>query len=96
MKKMLTGFAVLVLGSIATAQAQSDRGKELYDLHCIQCHRDSLHKRPNPAARNYQEVREWVNLWARHVGAQWGKEDMEAVIRYLNDRYYFYTDVSHL
>ncbi|MFM9972105.1 MAG: hypothetical protein ACKVQK_27300 [Burkholderiales bacterium] len=97
MKIVLTGIAVLVLGCItAAAQAETDLGKELYDLHCVQCHSDSLHKRPSPAARNYQEVREWVKLWARYVGAQWGKEDMEAVTRYLNNRFYFYTDVSHL
>jgi mono/diheme cytochrome c family protein len=84
----ITAMLFLSVGTSALAQTQAHRGKALYDLQCIQCHRDSLHKRPKPAAQNYADVRNWVILWAKQVGAQWGEEEIEAVTSYLNQHYY--------
>ena len=91
MRTTLTGIAFLIFTSTTVhAQPEDGLGKSLYDLQCIQCHRESLHKRPKPAATNFKEVEEWVARWARHVGAQWKKEDLDAVTQYLNERYYSY------
>jgi mono/diheme cytochrome c family protein len=94
MRHLLIGLATTAIFSVGTpalAETQAHRGKALYDLQCIQCHRDSLHKRPQPAAQNYADVRTWVKLWAKQVGAQWGEEEIEAVTSYLNQHYYSFT-----
>jgi mono/diheme cytochrome c family protein len=94
MRHLLTVITAMVFFSFdasALAQTQAHRGKALYDLQCIQCHRDSLHKRPQPAAQSYADVRNWVKLWAKQVGAQWGEEEIEAVTSYLNQHYYSFT-----
>ncbi len=94
MRYWLTGIIAMLIfhaGTYALAQTREHEGKALYDLQCIQCHRDSLHKRPRPAALNYADVRNWVKLWAKQVGAPWKEEEIEAVTSYLNQRYYSFT-----
>ena len=93
MRKLYFIAVIPVLGLIAFtghAQTVAERGQALYELRCLECHKDSLHKRPNPAARDYDEVRGWVVLWNNNIGSHWEQRDIDAVTQYLNARFYLY------
>lgn len=74
----------------SAAQTPTSRGQALYEQHCAACHSAGLHKRTPPAAKNYQDIRKWVTHWKRAGGPGWELEDIEAVVEYLNQRFYKY------
>jgi hypothetical protein len=85
--------AVLAMGfaiPFGNAQSISQRGQTLYELRCGDCHSHSLHMRSRPKARSYEEVRTWVKHWSGLERMNWEKQDIDAVTRYLNERFYKY------
>ena len=90
---MHTSLAIAtLLGLYATLTGATDlnRGRALYEIRCIECHDVSVHGRQNHAAKNYDEIRNWVIRWNNTLGGLWDTEDIEDVSAYLNTRYYRY------
>ena len=95
---MRTRIAVLVLATAISAAAPAAfaqspeflRGRALYDARCGGCHDKSVHQRDPRSARTIAEVRAFVVRWDRELGALWRDDELDAVTRYLNDRYYRY------
>lgn len=73
--------------SPATAQA-GDRGGALYEARCGGCHDRSVHQRTARTARDYAGVRASVQRWDSALGPLWRSDEIDAVTRYLNARYY--------
>ena len=91
--------AALLLASAAAAAspsaadraplAQADaRGQALYDARCAGCHDRSVHQRAARMATNYAAIRASVERWDRATGGSWREDEVEAVTRHLNERYY--------
>ena len=76
-------------GAIAQSQ-EIARGRALYETRCGLCHDRSVHQRNPRAAQSFAEIRSFVVRWDRELGAVWRAEEIDAVSRYLNDRYYHY------
>ena len=76
-------------GAVAQSQ-ETARGRVLYEMRCGLCHDRSVHQRNPRAARSFAEIRSFVVRWDRELGAVWRDEEIDAVSRYLNDRYYHY------
>lgn len=86
-------LAAFVAGSSVHGYAQDQeivRGKALYDARCDQCHEKSVHERDPRSAKSFAEVRAYVVKWDKELGALWRADELDAVTRYLNDRYYHY------
>lgn len=66
------------------------RGKSLYENRCGDCHSESVHGRDKRVARDFGEVRGWVERWNRTLRAGWGAEEVNDVAVYLNSTYYAY------
>lgn len=78
-------------GGAAFAQgADAERGRALYEARCNDCHDRSVHRRAPRAARTFAEVRSFVARWDRELGALWRSDEIDAVTRYLNERFYGY------
>ncbi len=63
-------------------------GRLLYENHCTGCHESGVHIRARRAVRSLPELRKQVTRWSDHARLQWSEEEVEAVVRYLNDRHY--------
>ena len=86
-------FCVLLAGGPLAALAQTpdpERGRSLYEGRCVGCHEKSVHQRDSRIAKDFAQVRAAVVGWDREMGALWRAEEVDAVTRYLNDRYYRY------
>lgn len=95
MRKVVVALLVgLLAGAGAWAQAQSPaapgdpRGQALYEARCGGCHERSVHQRTARIARDYAGVRAAVERWSRETGAAWRADEIDAVTRHLNGRYY--------
>jgi hypothetical protein len=80
---LLTAAMVAVL----PAMAQS-RGELLYQTHCIACHSTQVHWREQRLAADWESLRAQVQRWQAVASLDWREDDVNAVARYLNDRYY--------
>jgi mono/diheme cytochrome c family protein len=84
-------IAVLLLEFLLSAPgfaADFDRGRALYENHCQTCHEDWAHSRGNRKVATIQGLRARVASWSVHSGLNWGTEEISAVTRYLNRRFY--------
>ena len=80
-------FAAALLAGQATA-ADAERGRDLYTQRCGACHDRSVHARRERVARDFGQVRAWVERWSRTLGLGWGAEEIEDVASFLNETYY--------
>ena len=85
-------FALFCNSPAVVAQPVRDqaRGELLYSTHCIACHNIQLHWRDKKLVTNWNGLSAEVRRWQKTSGLGWNDEDISAVTRYLNDRYYHY------
>ncbi|WP_241673003.1 c-type cytochrome [Lacisediminimonas profundi] len=86
-----TAAAACLFGcAVATAapKIEPGRGELLYSNHCIACHNERVHWRDQRLAKDWQSLLHQVRRWQANTGLTWEDEDIRAVARYLNVRYY--------
>jgi len=76
------------LGAVPAAAADTSQGRALYESRCDACHDKSVHHRSARKARNIGEIRHWVARWNSELGGAWKDDEIDAVTRYLNQRFY--------
>ena len=90
-------FAIVLLaagGMMITPAASGaempdlERGRKLYENHCVVCHTAKVHRRVPPLPLGEDDLRYIVNLWASQQGVRWSAEDIEDVVHYLNRTHY--------
>lgn len=77
----------LSVAMAATAE-EFNRGQALYENHCQFCHANWAHSREGRVVTSYVGLRIRVKSWSEHSGLAWSDEDIDAVTRYLNQRFY--------
>ena len=73
------------------AQAQApdvERGRLLYEKHCVVCHTQKVHLRVPALPVNKDHLRFIVTVWVMHESMRWSKHDIEDVVHYLDRTYY--------
>lgn len=65
-------------------------GQLLYENHCTSCHESGVHIRSRHAVKTLPQLRETVVRWSEYARLQWREEEIDAVVRYLNDSFYRY------
>ena len=82
---------VLILLLAAPGWAQdAQRGKALYELHCLTCHYERIHNR-DPARsmiRTFTGLRLEVAQRAANTGQRFTLEDLDDIAEYLNRTHY--------
>jgi mono/diheme cytochrome c family protein len=89
------GIAGFVLGTAAGAASSADvpnmeRGRALYENHCVVCHTPKIHSRPNRIPLNVEELRQIVQNWAKGEDLHWSEQEITDVVWYLNETKYRY------
>lgn len=81
------GFVVLLIAP-ATHAAEAERGRLLYETHCLGCHESAVHVREQRRVKSAPALRAEVAARAQAAGLRWTAEDIDDVVRYLDRRYY--------
>lgn len=87
---LLPGFAVVLLFACCknAGAADTERGKLLYENHCMSCHESVVHIRENRRARGLGEVYWQTTRWAVTERLEWRYEEVRDVAQYLNNEFY--------
>ena len=80
---------VLMLATPAWAQ-DAQRGSALYDLHCLTCHYERIHKRDpsRSLVRTFTQLRLEVAQRAASTGQRFTLADLDDIAEYLNRTHY--------
>jgi len=82
-----------VIGAVGGAAWGADipdanRGRLLYENHCVVCHTSKVHRRYPPLAIDQKELRRIVSDWARESKLNWTVSEIGDVAEYLDRTYY--------
>ena len=84
--------AAVLLGLPSWSGSQTvpnlERGRALYQNHCVVCHTSKVHRREPPLPLTVEELRAVVTHWAREEGLRWARDDVEDVVLYLDRAFY--------
>jgi mono/diheme cytochrome c family protein len=85
----LVALAVALVAGTSSAQApDAGLGGVLYARHCSACHTPKVHRRVPSAAIDRDALRFIVQVWSEERGLGWTGNEIEAVVRYLDESYY--------
>jgi len=85
---LLGAGALAVVPGWGAEMPNLERGRALYENHCIVCHTAKVHRRVPPLPLGIDDLRYIVTLWASQQGVRWSAEDIEDVVHYLNRTHY--------
>lgn len=87
-------LAAVLAAMCGGAGAQSlERGKALYETHCVECHYERIHKR-DPArslVRSLPQLQEEVARRAELTKGRFTLSDLDEIAEYLNRSHYRFT-----
>ena len=66
------------------------QGQLLYENHCQTCHESMVHIRNASKVKSFEDIQYWVGRWAIELEVKWSDEEINAVVQYLNEKYYHY------
>ena len=78
----------------ASADTETDEDKQLqhgdkmHAQHCYKCHSDEVYTRENRFVKSLNALGKQVTRCKDNTGAPWYDEDTEAVVHFLNEKYY--------
>ncbi len=65
-----------------------EHGKKMHENHCYKCHTDSVYTRDNRFVKSLDALSKQVLRCKDNTGAPWFDQDTEAVVHFLNEKYY--------
>jgi mono/diheme cytochrome c family protein len=83
-------MAFTVLPAPAAELPNLERGRALYEIHCIACHTSKVHQRMPRSAIDMEALRFIVKVWVEEQGLRWSPEDIEDVVQYLDRTHYHF------
>lgn len=80
----------LALAALPAAAQDAQRGRELYETHCLSCHYERIHKRDPSRSliRSLAALRTEVATWAAQTRKSFTVEDLDDIAEYLNRSHY--------
>ena len=89
MRKTSAMLAIAAFAGPVLAQ-DPQRGRQLYEMHCVSCHYDRIHKRDpsRSIVRSLTALRVEVARRAEQVKRPFSPEDVDDIAEYLNRSHY--------
>lgn len=78
----------ILLSYSMVASASEERGRLLYENHCMSCHASIVHVREQRKSKSQAELRAWILRWSGELKLNWRDDELADVYQYLNNRYY--------
>lgn len=87
---MRIGVALMWMLAAPAWGQDAQRGRTLYEVHCLTCHYESIHKRDPSRSliRSLAQLRVEVAQRAVQTGQRFTIEDLDDIAAYLNRSYY--------
>jgi len=80
---------LMVPAGPSPAQVPDDnRGRLLYENHCVVCHTQKVHRRTAPMPMDVLDLGRIVSSWAKEQNLRWSQADIEDVVHYLDRTHY--------
>jgi hypothetical protein len=67
---------------------QFEHGNKMHKEHCYKCHTESVYTRDNRFIKSLDALSKQVVRCKDNTGAPWFDEDTDAVVHFLNEKYY--------
>jgi hypothetical protein len=84
-------FTTLLLFIAFNAMAdETIDARSLHQQTCQRCHDDSIYTRPDSIIFSLSALKKRVHFCESMAGAGWSEQQINAVIDYLNQRFYHY------
>jgi mono/diheme cytochrome c family protein len=80
--------ALGIAAAMPSIAADSRRGEQLFETHCIKCHSAGIYERAQPKVRSWPALLTEVRRWQTQAGQRWSIEEIDDVAAYLNRRFY--------
>ena len=89
MKRALIALAAAGVAALSFGQ-DTQRGRQLYENHCLSCHYERIHKRDpsRSQVRSYTALQVEVGRRAEQVKPRLAIQDLEEIAEYLNRTHY--------
>jgi mono/diheme cytochrome c family protein len=72
----------------ADTDTQFEQGDKMHTEHCYKCHTDNVYTRDNRFVKSLSALGKQVVRCKDNTGAPWFDEDTDAVVHFLNEKYY--------
>src|SRR5215471_12293925 len=72
----------------AVASADVQRGRLLYETHCVACHTTQAHWRDKHIVKSWADLLYQVARMQKNAGQDWSSGEIGDVAAYLNERFY--------
>jgi cytochrome c1 len=80
--------SVVMYPGITSATGDEQRGRMLYENHCMACHDSVIHVRERHKVDSLEGIRRQVVIWSREIRLDWTEEEYSAVTSFLNAKFY--------
>jgi mono/diheme cytochrome c family protein len=77
----------MLLPAAAAAQ-DAERGRLLYQTHCLGCHYERVHDRLRTEVKDLSDLRDMVARWAPQTKRSFTLDEREDIAQYLNESHY--------
>ena len=84
----LAGKAASSTTSDKDQQAVIAHGEQAHSQHCVKCHTDQVYTRENRFVKSLDALSKQVQRCKNGNNIPWFDEDAEAVVQFLNQKYY--------
>jgi len=86
-------FAAAIYSSSLMAEDGSMKdvlahGEQAHSEHCVKCHTDSVYTREDRRVKSIDALAKQVRRCRDNIGITWFDEDTDAVVQFLNQKYY--------
>lgn len=68
--------------------SQLEHGNKMHSEHCNKCHTDKVYTRDNRFVKSLDALSKQVVRCKNNTGVPWYDEDTDAVVHFLNEKYY--------
>jgi mono/diheme cytochrome c family protein len=71
-----------------TTPGDVQRGRLLYETHCVACHTTQAHWRDKHLVKTQADLLYQVAKWQKTAGQSWSSEEIQDAAAYLNEAFY--------
>jgi mono/diheme cytochrome c family protein len=84
------GAAALLAAAGAAAAPDAERGRALYETHCLDCHYERIHRRPpeRTLVKSLAALRAEVARRAQLTPRRFAPQELDDIAEYLNASHY--------
>jgi mono/diheme cytochrome c family protein len=75
-------------GTDTDADDQFKNGEKMHNEHCYKCHTEKVYTRDDRFVKSLNALSKQVVRCKDNTGAPWFDEDTDAVVHFLNEKYY--------